>query len=202
MQLDEQYFRESFKGISFRGLRLSQMEDPIRAAYHRGSKAAMNGLSPEQICVMTGVNDTREFFYDPCCRSRPTTAITIEVLRDRVCSGAIVNTDRLNSYARAMAELDVAAHNRFIPAFHGGLNDVNSLHSSIRLFLKRFKGVSTKWLCHYVFWMKWIRSFKRGRMAEGYKAIATRHLVQGNYRFRVRTLSSMPIPFRDGGCVR
>ncbi|MBQ7978775.1 MAG: hypothetical protein IJ248_03370 [Candidatus Methanomethylophilaceae archaeon] len=197
MQLDEEYFRESFKGVSFRGKRLRQMEDPIRGSYRRGSAASMNGISPEQICTVTGIDDMNQFFFDVCCRSRPTSDILFDVLRERICDGAIVNTDRLNSYPKALNELNVAVHNRYVPASHEGLNKVNALHSRVRLFLRRFNGVSTKWLCHYLAWMKWLSTFVKGRSLDKSCEIISKHIIGGEYGFRTRTVPFMPIPFRD-----
>ncbi len=173
------------------------MEDPIRMSYKRGSAASMNGISPEQICVVTGIDDMNQFFFDTCCRSRPTTQVLFDVLHDRICEGAIVNTDRLNSYPGVLDELNVAVHNRFVPASHQGLNKVNALHSRVRSFLQRFRGISTKWLCHYLAWMKWLGTFVKGRTLNKSCEVTSKHIVRGNYSFRCRTLPQMSIPFRD-----
>lgn len=196
MQMDEEYFRESFKGVSFGGKRLCQMEDPIRMSYKRGSAAFMNGISPEQICVVTGVDDMDQFFFDACCRSRPSSTILFDILHDRICEGTIVNTDCLSSYPRALSELNVAVHNRFVPASHQGLNKVNALHSKVRRFLKRFNGVSTKWLCHYLAWMKWLSSFVKGKPLDRSCEIVSKHIVKGNYSFRIKKIPFMILPFR------
>lgn len=197
MQLDETYLRESFKGISFDGKKLCQMEDPIRQSYHRGSAASMNGFSTEQICVMTGVNDFSQFFFDVCCRARPSTDIVYDVLRSRICEGAIVNTDSMNAFPGALKELQAAMHNCFEPRSHLGLNKVNSLHSEVKNFLYRFRGVSTKWLCHYIAWMKWLKSFVVPKGHEGALTIAIRQIVSGDYSFKSATIRKMHIPFRD-----
>lgn len=199
MQMDETYFRESFKGISFEGKRLCQMEDPIRQSYHRGTSAALNGISHEQICVMTGVNDFSDFFFDVCCRSSPSKDVVRNVLQDRLTQGVVVNTDLITSYPVVLREFEVAIHNRIVPKTYAGLNKVNSLHSRVRSFLEVFRGVFTKWLCHYIAWMKWLDTFRRKDSSKGLPKIASRHIVSGNYSFRVRTLPVMHIPFRDSG---
>ena len=51
-ELDETYFPESFKGNHTKG----SFTMP-RASRHRGKQVHKRGLSREQLCVMTGVND-------------------------------------------------------------------------------------------------------------------------------------------------
>ena len=70
------------------------------------------------------------------------------------------------------------------PASYEGLNRVNSLHSRAMSFLRRFKGVSTRWLCHYLAWMKWLSAFARGKRLDKSCEIASKHIVRGDYGFR------------------
>ena len=56
-ELDETYFPESFKGNHTKG----SFTMP-RHSRHRGKQVHRRGLSREQICVMTGVNDSNETF--------------------------------------------------------------------------------------------------------------------------------------------
>ena len=37
---------------------------------------------------------------------------------------------------------------------------LNSFHSRLKLWMSRFKGVSTKYLVNYLYWMKWLEYFK------------------------------------------
>ena len=37
---------------------------------------------------------------------------------------------------------------------------LNSFHSRLKLWMARFKGVSTKYLVNYLYWMKWLEYFK------------------------------------------
>lgn len=45
------------------------------------------------------------------------------------------------------------------------INHINSLHSKLKIWMYRFKGVSTKFLSNYMACYKWIESFN------GYKEI-------------------------------
>lgn len=39
------------------------------------------------------------------------------------------------------------------------INHVNGLHSNLRVWMYRFKGVATKFLSNYMTWYKWLQSF-------------------------------------------
>lgn len=58
-ELDKTYFPESFKGNHAKGS--FTMPRPSR---HRGKQVHKRGLSREQICVMTGVNNSSETFFE------------------------------------------------------------------------------------------------------------------------------------------
>ena len=67
--------------------------------------------------------------------SRPSSKNVYDVLCDRICQSAIVNTDRMNAYLKVLKELQMASHNRFDASSHKGLGHVNALHSSVKDFL-------------------------------------------------------------------
>ena len=43
------------------------------------------------------------------------------------------------------------------------INHVNSLHSNFKIWMYRFKGVSTKFLPNYMSWYKWLQSFNNDK---------------------------------------
>ena len=54
--------------------------------------------------------------------------------------GAVVSTARQRGYVRALAEMGVAAHERFASSGpRAPLNRVNALHSALKAFLARFR---------------------------------------------------------------
>ena len=70
----------------------------------------------------------------------------------------MVSTDRQRGYVRALAEMGVAAHERFTSSGpRAPLNRVNALHSALKAFLARFRGVSTRRLPNYLAWFCWAR---------------------------------------------
>lgn len=187
--LDETYFPESFKGVSFKNL------GGMPRAPRRDGSTGTKGISDEQICVMTGVNDVGEMFFDVACRGVMTNDVARNVLADKVGEGAIVSTDRHKSYPRVLRELN-AVHNRYDSDDHEPLEAVNNLHSGIKNFInRRFKGVSTKWLSRYLGYFKWMWQFRRSE--KDLKEVAAKQIAKGSYEHRWRQINTMPLPFRD-----
>jgi transposase-like protein len=186
VEVDEIYFRESFKGTRFEGL-----ENKPREARHNrvGSK---HGISDDQICVVTAFDDADDFFFEVTCRGALTHDIALDTLKGRICSGAIVNTDLHRAYGRVMKEIGVAVHNAVSAKDEGSIPRMNKIHQDIRTFMAPFKGVSTKWLHLYLSWYKWIRTFSSNSMA------AVKQIAAGDYIHTWQSIKCIPYPFRDG----
>ena len=189
--VDEMFLAESFKGVSFKNL-----GDFPREPRDNGI-ASKRGISDEQVCVLTGVNDNGDMFYDMVCRGPMTTEVARDSLEGLVLEGSIVNTDNLHAYRRVMDDLKVACHVANDSRDHESLEPVNSLHSAIKGFVNhRFRGVSTKWLPLYLAWYKWLREF--GKSGNKLESIASRQICAGDYEHTWRSINRMPLPFRDG----
>lgn len=186
VEVDEIYFRESFKGTPFEGL-----ENKPREPRHDriGSK---QGISDDQICVVTAYDDAGSFFFDVACRGALTHDIALDTLKGRISSGAIVNTDKHRAYSKVMREIGVALHNAVSAKEGGSTPRMDKIHQDIRTFLAPFKGVSTKWLHLYIGWYKWIRTFHVN------STVAIKQIVGGDYIHTWRSIKKMEYPFRDG----
>lgn len=190
-QLDGIYFTESFKGVSLRRYGGRMPRPPRR----RSSDGVKKGISDDKVCVLTGVNEIGDFYYDVACRGAMTCDIAESLLEDRVREGAIVNTDSHRAYARVMRDLKVAFHDAASSAVHSHLERLDNIHSAIRGFLHPFNGVSTKWLPGYLAWFKWLRGYREADdLGMG---VARRQLRTDDYEYVRRRLCEIPLPFRD-----
>ena len=158
-ELDETYFAESFKGNHSK----SRLQMP-RESRHRGKQVHTRGISHEQVCVMTGVNDEGDAFLEVSGKGVLSAKRAVSCLKGKVAEGSIVSTDKASAYPSALRELNVAAHKAFDSKDRkaGTINRVNSLHSSLASFLGPFRGVSTKHLPEYLSWFAWDRVFSSG----------------------------------------
>ena len=72
------------------------------------------------------------------------------------------------------------------------LNRVNALHSALKAFLARFRGVSTRRLPNYLAWFCWAREARRGGDAA---SLLRAQMGPGTYRTSWRGLWRHPYPF-------
>ena len=125
VQLDETYHRESFKGNHTRSTTFRMP----RESHHRGTPASRRGLSKEQICVMTGVDDAIGAFLTLSGRGMLSMERAIESLGSRLARGMHAVTDKAIAYAYAMPKLGVTLTQT--DAKSHAINRVNTLHSNL-----------------------------------------------------------------------
>lgn len=185
-ELDELYFRESFKGTRFEGMEYMPREPRTSDGYK-----VKQGISDDQICVVTAINDAGDFFFDVSCRGALTCDIAYDTLKGRIKSGAIINTDKHKAYHRALEDLSVAAHIATEAKEHRNLERIDEIHGDIRAFMHPFRGVSTRWLHLYLAWYKWLRSFAHNINT------AAKQIVSGDYEHTWASIGKMGSPFRS-----
>lgn len=189
-ELDETDFPESFKGNHTKG----SFTMP-RHSRHRGKQVHRRGLSREQICVMTGVNDSNETFLQVSGRGILSRKRAMDVLRDRIASASVVATDKASAYVDILAELEVDAHTAYDSKdpSEGTINRINTVHSLLDTFMKPFKGVSTKHLGTYLAWFKWCRTFMATDSGTAERTVA-RQLANGVCRSRIHDMFNVLPP--------
>ena len=187
MQIDETYLRESFKGN--RKNAECGIPRPARKRHEHVDNY-------EQICVLTGVNDAGDMFFEMAGRGNMTDDRAAEFLEGKVASGAVVTTDGSRAYPNVLKALDVRRHD-VSPSGKHGINVVNNLHSRLIGFLDGFKGVATRRLWNYLAWFKWLWTFKVGRSAEAVTDMVVKHAGSNTYRTTWRGCKNTPYPFYD-----
>ncbi|MBR0406257.1 MAG: IS1595 family transposase [Eggerthellaceae bacterium] len=186
-ELDECFFRESFKGnhaMSERGIP------------RKPRKRTQSTDGYEKICVLTGINDAGDIFYEIAGRGGLTEEAAKEVLAGKLVDGAIISTDCAHVYRRVLPSLNVGGH---VAAGRGehGINGVNGLHSQLKRFVYRFRGVSSRRLGNYLAWFKWTRSFKIRRSAEELADLIVKQAATGTYETSWRQYKVTPYPFYE-----
>ena len=191
--VDETFVRENFKG----NYTHSEFKLP-REARHRGGENHVRGISHEQICILTGINDNGDMFYEIACRGRLTSNVAHDLLKEKIGAGSIVVTDKHRAYPCALKELKVACHSAYDSKVdHAPLNPINALHSRLKTFLGTFRGVSTRRLSNYLAWFKWIETFRRANSAQNTCNLVIKQLFQGDYRTTWRSYKATERPFMD-----
>lgn len=156
MQLDKTYFRESFKGNHSK----SAVFVMPRKAHKRTKALRRSGLSNEQICVATGVDDAGRAFLTVCGRGVISKERVVDALKPHIGKGTDVLTDGAAAYVKLLAEL--GANLTQTNAGSHAINRVNTLHARLEDFMFGFHGVSAKYLQAYLDWFRWFDAFTNG----------------------------------------
>ena len=145
VEVDETYVLESHKG--------SRTLD--RKARKRGGKASKRGLSHEQVPVLVAADRSGTTISEvlPAVNAETLQAALEPVLDTDI----VLVSDGHGSYppcAAAMGvryeALNLSAGERVRDAFH--IQTVNSRHSPLKGFLRRYRGIATKYLGSYLRW--------------------------------------------------
>lgn len=187
VELDECFIAESFKGNHAN----SEIKIP-RKARKRTSGKDIN----EQICILTGINDAGNIFYEIAGRGSLTADCAASLLADKLAQGAIVSTDKAHVYPTALKTLKIAGHIASAQKEHG-INRVNNLHRNLKEFITHFHGVATRRLDNYLAWFKWLWTFKVRRGAEQLANLVVVQAAKKTYETTWRSYKFTPSPFYE-----
>ena len=159
IEMDETYFAESFKGNHVK----SGFTMP-RPSRKRGGEVKKRGISSEQVCVLTGLDRQGNIYAELVCKGRMKSSDLSRALEGHIEVGSILCTDSHQSYIQFVEDFElehkrIESGKRRTDDFYN-IQRLNSFHSRLKLWMSRFKGVSTKYLVNYLYWMKWLEYFK------------------------------------------
>lgn len=158
-----------------------------------GGDGARGGVSRDKVSVVVAANPRGGVFLQEACLGKPGVEEARRAMAGCAVEGAVVSTDLQKGYVRALREMGAAAHLRFAS---GGspapLNLVNAVHSALKTFLARFRGVSTRRLHGYLMWFKWQREARRLGDLPG---AVREHMGRACYRLSWRERVRAPYPF-------
>ena len=170
VEIDDTYFRENFKG-KHTGNSVFKMP---RKAYKRGVKQdttkakdkkekRKRGLSKEKISVMCAIDRSGNLIIEPIGRGNVGYDAIFNLFDNIIDSESIACVDSAKGFTKfaRISEIEVVQlekDKRKEGIYH--IQHVNSLHSRIKGWMAKFKGVATKYLADYMSWFKWLEYFK------------------------------------------
>ena len=157
--MDETYIAEYFKGNHVK----SGFVMP-RPSRKRGKEVTKRGISSEQVCVLTGLDRQGNIDAELVCKGRMKSSDLSRALEGHIEVGSILCTDSHPSYIKFVEDFElehkrIESGKRRTDDFYN-IQRLNSFHRRLKLLMARFKGVSTKYLVNYLYWMKWLEYFK------------------------------------------
>lgn len=160
VEADDTLFPLSYKGS----------QPPDRDAHKRGTSASKPGTSKEKVCVSCAVDRNGRTYSKVSALGRTTAKALKRVFRNRISKRAVVCTDNDRAFAKFAAKRKV---NKFEHVPLNGPTDrkgpyyiqnVNNYHMRLKQFMRRFKGVATKYLNNYLVWNNIIQNGGRNRI--------------------------------------
>ena len=155
IEADEVFFAESFKGT-----RTCNMP---RKSRKRGKEIKKRGISKEQICVATALDRQGNLIIEPLCKGRMTHKELERLYKGHIGESSILCTDSPKSYIKFATDFNLD-HKRIKTGKHKEgiyhIQHINSLHSNLKKWMRRFNGVASKYISNYMQWFKWLRIFE------------------------------------------
>jgi len=160
VEVDDTYFLYSQKGRRNMG----------RHPRKRGGKSKKRGVSSEQVCVVVARDRSDNTVSEIATFGRPSTEQIDRVLGKSLAKDSIFLSDKHRSF-RGFAikkklkykSLNLSKGIRVIKGIYH-IQNVNSYHSRLKAWMKRFKGVATKYLSNYLHWFEFIDSIGRDKI--------------------------------------
>ena len=163
VEADETFFNVSYKG---RHKYFSLPREP----HKRGNAVHTKGLSSEKVCVPCAVNEAGISYARPAKLGK-VSSDSISLVFDGILSPeATLCTDNEKAYVSfarekgvKLVQMDTGCHVTEIQGKSYGIQRVNAYHSSLKGFIQRFRGVSTKYLENYLVWNDLLSNNRRNR---------------------------------------
>lgn len=112
-------------------------------------------------------------------------------------TAGIMCTDSLSSYKTYANKIGVSIVQIKNGKFKEGIyhiQNINALHSNLRSWIQKFKGISTKYLANYLYWFKWLEFFKSEKRAlKGQQLLI--HAHSSSCRVRIKDFQGRGLVF-------
>lgn len=155
VETDETYFLESRKGRNV-------IAD--RKPRKRGGSATKRGISSEQVCVLVARDRNKTTLSKVVGMGRILTQQLDENLTPLLQGDAVLCSDSHHSY-KSYSKINDVEHiiintskKEYVKRGIYHLNNINSYHSRLKKWIRKFNGVSTKYLQLYLTWFQFLES--------------------------------------------
>ena len=161
VEADETFFPLSYKGNS-KGLKAPVIKK--------------RGLSNDQICVPCAVNRSGMSIAKVANRARVKEKGLNAVFSGRIAPGSNIVTDGATAYKKFAAKNRLVLHQltggKSTTSGIYSISHINSYHSLLKDFMRKFRGVSTKYLNNYLIWFNYAK-YKSGSLADKQEKLLT-----------------------------
>lgn len=189
---------ETFFAVSYKGNHKKSAFVMPRKPHKRGKSIKVRGLSAEQVCVPCAIDRSGQAISRIANLGRVNTKNLHSIFDNKIEDDATLCTDKMNAYVRFANKNSLnLIQLKSGKAMKGiyNIQRINSYHSKLKLFLRPFKGVSTKYLNNYLMWHNFVNL--RGSTLFDKANTMLRTSIASKISVKAATLSrrpSIPIP--------
>ena len=145
VEVDETFFPISYKGS----------RHLPRPARKRGGMDSKRGVSGEKVCISCGIDRNKNVYGRVSNLGKITKDKLNKVFNGKISKDSIICSDGEKSYKDFVKEHDykhiVIKSGRYKNGIYH-LNHINAYHNGLKGFIRKFNGVSTKYLNNYIVW--------------------------------------------------
>jgi len=153
IEMDETYFLLNMKG----------MKKLPRIPKKRGTKAEKRGVSDELACVAVATDELDQLQVKIVGQGNPTTENMIRIMGGFVTANSTLVTDSRSLYQEFASTTKcplIQIPSGFHTAEGHDLGTLNGIHSEMKSWFAKFRGVSTRHLQGYLDWFRTIKHMK------------------------------------------
>lgn len=148
---------ETFFSVSYKGNHTGSTTFVMPRAPHRGGRAVhKRGLSNDKVCVPCAVDLTGTAYAKVSNLARVKIAGLHAVLDNKITENSTLVTDKASAYRQFATDnsLNLKQLKAGKPMVKGiyTIQHINSYHSQLKKFMKKFNSVATKYLNNYLIW--------------------------------------------------
>ena len=187
---DETFFPLSFKGNH----KAFARKEASRAPRKRGGEVHTRGLSKELVCVPCAVDRNHRSISRIACMGACSAKALSAALDGKIKQGSILCADDNAIYRKFAAGnllnlVQIKGGRKVVRGqFH--IQHLNSYHSMMKKFMRKFQGVSSKYLNGYLAWHNFLNYAKEG--IDEKARILKEWLVNCSQCVRIADISALP----------
>lgn len=157
IQSDEKYFSINLKGTKPENMpRYSKKRASVLSSY--------KGISHHKVCVVSSIDENDNLLLKIVGLGRCTTNMLKESLGKKLNNAKSIIADSASAYQGFCKEYKLTL-NAVPSGFHSkgvfNISEINGVHSQLEVWLKKFRGISTRHLQEYLDWFVYIFTMKK-----------------------------------------
>lgn len=134
-----------------------------RKSKKRGKEIKLRGISHEQVCVTTAIDRNDSIVLECACMGRISSADLKRAYNGKINTQSIICSDSYKSYIQFTIDFTLEPVQIKRGRHKNGIYHINALHTNLKEWCRRFRGVATKYLSNYLYWFKWLEHTKHDK---------------------------------------